>query len=64
MVVLTVLVKRIEGTVKCYSAIVPDTSIADRDYESIKPWVKAHGNPLRFDEAACIFQIEKKDYAR
>jgi hypothetical protein len=64
-IVLTVLCKRIEGTFKAYAAIVPDVSLSDPHYLSVKPWVQNNGNPLRFKEAQAIWaQLVEKDYAR
>ncbi len=63
-ILLTVLVRRIEGTVKAYAAIVPDTSRVDRDYSASREWVARHGNPLRFSEAQSIWpSIKSEEYA-
>jgi hypothetical protein len=65
MILLTILVERIEGTVKAYSAIVPDTSRADPSYTQISQWVKANGNPLSWREAQRIWpNLEAWEYAR
>ena len=65
MILLTVLVSRIEGTVKAYAAIVPDTSRLDPQYRGPAQWVKANGSPLRFKEAAAIFPgLTQQEYAR
>lgn len=65
MIVLTVLVSRIEGTIKAYSAIVPDTSRDDPQYRGPAQWVRKNGAPLRFSEARAIWPgLEEQEYAR
>lgn len=65
MILLTILVERIEGTVKAYSAIVPDTSRDDPHYTQISQWVKKNGNPLSWREALRIWpNLEAWEYAR
>lgn len=65
MILLTILVKRIEGTVKAYSAIVPDTSRDDPQYRGPAQWVKANGSPLRYREAIAVWPgLEEWEYAR
>lgn len=65
MIVLTVLVTRVEGTVKAYAGIVPDTSRDDPQYREPSQWVKANGNPLRYREAIAIWPgLEEWEYAR
>ena len=63
MVLLHVLVKRIEGTYKVYTGIVPDNSIADPQYLNSREWVKAHGAPMRWNKAIEMFDIKKGEYA-
>lgn len=63
-ILLAVLVRRIEGTVKAYAAIVPDVSLNDPDYSTTREWVARNGNPLRFSEAQSIWpSITSKEYA-
>jgi hypothetical protein len=65
MILLTILVQRIEGTVKAYSAIVPDTSRDDPQYRGPAQWVRKNGSPLRFKEAKAIWPgLEEWEYAR
>lgn len=54
-ILLTILVKRIEGTVKAYAGIVPDTSRQDPQYREPAKWIRANGAPLRFNEARAIW---------
>lgn len=64
-ILLTVLVKRIEGTVKAYAGIVPDTSRQDPRYRAPAEWVRRNGNPLRYAEAARIWPgLTEQEYAR
>lgn len=64
MIVLTVLVTRIEGTVKAYAGIVPDTSRDDPQYRGPAQWVKANGNPLTLKQAQAIWPgLEAWEYA-
>ena len=62
-ILLTVLVKRIEGTFKAYAALVPDNSREDPHYKRTAPWVLQHGNALREDEATRLFHYCKGNYA-
>lgn len=65
MILLTVLVQRIEGTVKAYAGIVPDTSRTDPQYREPAQWVRKNGNPLTFKEATRIWpDLETWEYAR
>jgi hypothetical protein len=64
-VLLTVLVKRVEGTVKAYAAIVPDTSRQDPQYREPGQWVRRNGNPLSYREAIKVWPgLEAGEYAR
>ena len=64
MVLLTILVKRVEGTVKAYAGIVPDDSREDPSYSKMKPYVQVHGAPLRYREAKAIWpDLKDKEYA-
>lgn len=64
LILLTVLVRRIEGTVKAYAGIVPDTSRQDPYFRAPAEWVRAKGNPLRHREAAAIWPgLEPREYA-
>lgn len=63
MVVLTLLLKRVEGTMKAYAAIVPDNSIADPDYRGVLEFVKRFGSPLRYEDAKRLWVIKPEDYA-
>ncbi len=64
MILLTVLVKRVEGTHKAYAAIVPDVSRADHAYDSFKGWVQANGSPLRYMQAVQIWPgMTQEEYA-
>lgn len=64
-ILLTVLVKRIEGTVKAYAGIVPDTSRQDPRYRAPAAWVRENGVPLRYAEAARIWPgLTEQEYAR
>lgn len=64
-ILLTVLVKRIEGTVKAYAGIVPDTSRADPAYVAGCKWVHKNGNPLSYREAVKIWPgLEAREYAQ
>lgn len=63
-IILSVLVKRIEGTVKAYAGIVPDNSRKDPDYEEVREMVAARGNPLRYREAVMIWpSLKPEQYA-
>jgi hypothetical protein len=63
-VVLSVLCKRVEGTYKVYSAIVPDNSVADPHYEGFVMWVQRFGNPARFVEARMNFpSLKEEEYS-
>jgi hypothetical protein len=65
MILLTVLVRRVEGTVKAYSGIVPDTSRQDPQYREPGQWVRKNGNPLSYREATKIWPgLELSEYAR
>ncbi len=65
MILLTVLVKRVEGTVKAYAAIVPDTSRQDPQYRAPAQWVRKNGNPLSYREAVKVWPgLEAFEYAR
>lgn len=65
MIVLTVLVMRIEGTVKAYAGIVPDTSRQDPQYREASQWVRRNGNPLTLKEARAIWPaLTDGEYAR
>lgn len=64
-VLVTVLVSRVEGTVKAYAGIVPDTSRQDPQYREAAQWVRKNGNPLRYKEALAIWPgLEAWEYAR
>jgi hypothetical protein len=63
MVMLYVLCQRIEGTFKVYAGIVPDNSINDPKYLKSREWVQRHGAPLRYAEAARLFDIKDLEYA-
>lgn len=65
MILLTILVQRVEGTVKAYAAIVPDTSRDDPQYRGPAQWVRKNGAPLRYREARAIWpDLEEREYAR
>ena len=64
MVLLTVLVRRVEGTHKAYQAIVPDNSRRDHLYLEQRDWVASFGNPLRFEDARRIWDMKPEEYAR
>ena len=64
MVLLTVLVRRVEGTHKAYQAIVPDHSRRDHLYLEQRDWVAKHGHALRYADAARIWDMKPEEYAR
>lgn len=65
MILLTVLVQRVEGTVKAYAGIVPDTSRQDSQYREPGQWVRKNGNALTYREATKIWPgLELSEYAR
>lgn len=63
MILLTVLVKRIEGTYKAYAGIVPDNSRADPQYETVLGWVAQNGAKVPYEQAKVIFGLDGKRYA-
>ena len=64
-VILTVLIKRVEGTYKAYQAIVPDSSQQDCQYSVEKVWVAKYGNKLSWREANTIWpELKSELYAR
>jgi hypothetical protein len=63
LILLTVLVKRIEGTFKAYAGIVPDNSRADPHYEDCRGWVAQNGAKVPYEHAKFIFDLDKKRYA-
>jgi hypothetical protein len=63
LVVLTVLIKSIDGW-RAYEGIVHDNSRNDPEYKLVRDGVRSHGNKLRAKEAAALFGIDEKEYAR
>lgn len=63
-IILSVLVKRVEGTVKAYAGIVPDNSRKDPNYKAVRDMVAARGNPLKYREAVIIWpSLKPEEYA-
>lgn len=64
MIVLPVLVQRVEGTVKAYTGIVPDTSRLNHTYKEAREWVARNGASIRHEAAARIWpELKIEGYA-
>lgn len=64
IIMLTVLTKGVEGSVRAYEAIVPDTS---REYDYVaafKEAVAGNGSKISEERARAMFDIEGLKYAR
>lgn len=55
MILLGVLIQYESGHFKCYEAIVPDISVMDPDYKTVRDAVASYGRPCRLDQAKAHF---------
>lgn len=64
IILLTVLTKGVEGAVRAYEAIVPDTSLQCDYVARFKQAVARNGNKISEENARKMFNIEGLPYRR